>query len=135
MSFDVYLQTTVVGSHGEPHGETLYEFNLTHNVNEIVETCLVEAAKAMGIAPPVGTDEDSGYNERSWGRLHGHKVQDVVELVATASLISINPEYEATLRASEPANRWGTLDTVRRVFAELVINMRYHLDATIRCSG
>lgn len=111
MSFDVYI---MVSSCTECGGDerTMYEFNITHNVNSIVDRCLV-----AGGATKARTG-NSGYAERSWGRLEGWTVAEVTPIVDRALDEAIDPTNRAEFLAMQPDNGWGSLDGVQRVLKE-----------------
>lgn len=128
MSFDIYLEQNVCGHCGRGDG-AVWETNLTHNVNEIVDACLVTGG---AICAKSG---DSGYAERSWGRLHGWTAGEVVPILTKAVAWANDPANEAKFRSMEPTNKWGTLESVRRVLAEMLDACREYQSATIRTSG
>ena len=100
MSFDVYIEVPECSACGR-RSESLYQFNVTHNLNSIVEITLAPS-RLKGCRP------ESGYVERSWGRLSGHTVRVVRPAMEAAEKILLDPERREEFRALEPENGWGT---------------------------
>lgn len=120
MSFDVYVSRPAC-SHCGRGEETAWEFNLTHNLNSIVESCLVRGAAMLQVPLVTGGSEPrSAYADRSWGRLHRHTVGEVKELLRAARKVAFSAEYEAEYLALEPENKWGTLGSVREMLGKFV---------------
>jgi hypothetical protein len=132
MSFDVYLRIDPCAACGRGEA-TVFDFNLTHNVNEIVERCLV--AGGAGLAKRAAGEEPSYYDSRSWGRLEGWKAGEVADVISRAVAVSRDPARAAEFRGLQPPNGWGSLDGVQRCFDELLVACRDHPTATIRTSG
>lgn len=129
MSFDVYIEDADC-PHCNRGGESSYSFNLTHNVNCIVDLCLLAggASKARS--------GDSSYVERSWGRLHGWTVAEATPVVDRALDESHKPERLAEFKALEPSNGWGSLGSVQRVLKEFRdALLQSPGDSVIRTSG
>lgn len=108
----------------------LGSFNLTHNVNGIVDAC-IRAFGDVGAKNADGTTYEMG----SWGRLDGWTAGDAVPVLERALAEANNPARLREFRAMEPSNGWGKLDDVRRVMAEFLAVCREHPDAKIRASG
>lgn len=104
MSFDVYIQCPTCRVAG-------HVFNLTHNVNGIVDEILVCAGAGEA------KTTDKAYGARSWGRLVGWTVDEVRPIISRAVGIANDPDREPAWRLKEPENKWGTLDSVREVLA------------------
>lgn len=128
MSFDVYLNAPACGHCGRESSE-LWSRNLTHNVNEIVDRCLVAGGATRGIA------RETGYRERSWGRLDGWKASDIVDIVSRALAESHKPARDAEFRSLEPTNGWGSLESVQKFLADLAAAVREHPNATVEAWG
>jgi hypothetical protein len=129
MSYDVWLIAPAC-DHCKRGGEEVYSFNLTHNVNGIVDACL----KAWG---DVRAKDDAGgsYTMRSWGALDGWRASDATPILERAVEEANDPRREREFRAMEPSNGWGKLDDVRRVLSEFLSACQQHPDASIRASG
>lgn len=127
MSFDVYLEVPRC-DHCKREAESVWDFNLTHNVNEIVNACL------MAAGGPVAKD-GKYYRERSWGRLQGWTGADAAPILAKALAVSEEPERQASFRAMQPSNGWGRLEDVQRVLRQFVEACQEHPAAVIRVSG
>ncbi len=111
-------------------GGPSYSFNLTHNVNSIVDLCLVAGGATKG------KSDDNGYQERSWGRLHGWTVAEVTPIVAKALDESLRADRIYEFKALEPSNGWGSLGSVRRVLSEFhEALLQAPQDSVIRTSG
>lgn len=128
MSFDVYLDKQPCSACHRA-AETVYQFNLTHNVNEIVDRCF----KAAG--SPVAKSNGNSYPERSWGRLDGWTAADALPILEAALVVANDREREVEFRLLEPANGWGSLVYVREVMAQFRDACREHPDTTIRTWG
>lgn len=128
MSFDIYMDLPACSHCGRPE-QTVFDANLTHNVNKIVDTCLREAGAT------VAKEGDSSYSNWSWGRLHGWRAGDMIEILAKAEQILEDPAREDEFRALEPSNKWGNLAVTRQVLSELLAACRQYPNATIRASG
>jgi hypothetical protein len=128
MSFDVYLEHPHCEHCGRRDADVFW-FNLTHNVNCIVDACLV-----AGGATRAKNDEQY-YVERSWGRLNGWRAGDLIDILTRAAQVANDPDRADEFRAMEPDNGWGTLDSVRRKLDELLEACRANPSAFIRASG
>jgi len=128
MSFDVYLEyppCATCGCDGHSGGS----FNLTHNVNTIVDRCLV-----AGGATKAKRDE-AGYAERSWGRLDGWTGAEALPIVTAAVVAAHDVARLEEFKALEPENGWGSLESVQRCLTELLEMCATHPKARIRTSG
>lgn len=130
MSFDVCLTKPPCECCKRPYG-TLFEFNLTHNVNKIVDACFVAAHAPTARSPKPG----SAYNEWSWGRLNGWAAKDALPVLQIAYAEAVAPWRETEFRAMAPPNRWGSLDDVRDCLRRLRLACLEHPDAVIEASG
>lgn len=128
MSFDIYLDLPACPHCNRPE-QTVFDANLTHNVNKIVDICLREAGAT------VAKDGDSSYSDYSWGRLHGWHAGDVIEILARAEEILGDPAREGEFKALEPSNKWGNLAVTRQVLSELLAACRKYPSATISANG
>ena len=113
MSFDLYLYFEPCTKCGRAR-ETIWVGNVTHNVNPMVE----EVFKGAGHDGIVAAQSDSGYAERSWGRLHGHVASDV--RVALGDMQAWFEANKKQLVPLNPENGWGSTDCVRRVLGDLI---------------
>lgn len=128
MSFDVSLRSPSC-DHCRRGGEEVYSFNLTHNVNDIVDACLRTDANG-----PVAK-EASHYAERSWGRLVGWTAADALPFLLRALAEVRNADRKAEFKAMEPSNGWGDRGSVERVLVEFVAMCRQYPEATIHAWG
>lgn len=128
MSFDVWLERPACTHCGRSAG-TVFEFNLTHNVNKIVDACLVAAGA------PRAKEAGAYYEDWSWGRLSGWKADDAGPLLERALAEAQSSSREPEFRAMEPENGWGSLDNVRTWLLKLSIACRENPDAVIWASG
>jgi hypothetical protein len=128
MSFDIYLKAEAC-EHCGHGGGYVYSANITHNVNEIVERCLVAAGA------PVSKVEGSAYAERSWGRLTGWKAREALPFVDLALVVAFDPSRAQEFMALEPSNGWGSLDSVRTVMREFCEAMTKWPNAVIETWG
>lgn len=119
MSFDVYLHSD--------DGDAVYWFNYTHNVNPIVERCLLSVPQV-----PTGKDSSASY---SWSRLDGWKASAAAPILRSALALMSSPLMEADLKAMEPPNKWGSLCGVLKVTAEFYQACLDHPDAVISTHG
>jgi hypothetical protein len=119
MSFDVSLMADL-------GNKEVYSFNLTHNVNSIVDLCLKEAGDPV--------DKEGGHYF-SWGRLEGWMAQDALPYLLKALVVATNPAREAEFRAMEPSNKWGTLESVVRVLRGFIVACEEYPNAVIYTSG
>lgn len=130
MSFDVDMRCThcnsMVGG---------LDLNITHNVNSIVDACLVEAAAQLGVEAPTAKTKGSGYEARAWGRLHGWSGEEAFALSDMAARISREPAQEERFRAMEPANKWGDLDGVRDCLRSLADACQANPKGVIHAGG
>lgn len=129
MSYDVWLMKDACPCCKRDWPD-LGSFNLTHNVNGIVDACL-RAHGDVKAKNPDGTT----YEMNSWGRLDGWVAGDAVPVLERALAEAQNPARLREFRAMEPSNGWGTLEDVRRVMAEFLVACRQHPDAKIRAAG
>ena len=129
MSFDVYIEERGC-EHCGRKGDEAFSFNYTHNTNSIVEACFAALPD-----PPVGKSPDSGYQERSWGRLNGWSTDDALPLVRAAMEVAMSSEREKEFKAMEPDNGWGSLDGVRSCFRKLSDALAVHPGCVIRTWG
>lgn len=139
MSFDVYLGK---GS-----------FNITHNVNQIVDRCLV-AAGAVCAKPSDGwklpcspqeagamrtalalSKRETSYGDYSWGRLEGWKGRELVSVVEAAIRVADDPTRLYEFKELEPSNGWGTLDSVKECLRDLLAMCKDNSDDEVRVSG
>lgn len=127
MSFDISLELPAC-SHCGRSEQTVFDVNITHNVNKIVDICLTEASATVARV-------DDSYSDWSWGRLHGWHAGDVVEILARAEEIMGDSAREEEFKALEPSNKWGSLTVTRQVLSELLAACRQYPNATIRASG
>lgn len=127
MSFDVYLQKPMC-THCNHTPEADYEFNLTHNVNSIVDECLVAGGATEG-------KDGNRHASRSWSRLAGWKGGELVEILAKAQAHALDKANEERLRATEPSNKWGTLESVQYCLGNLLAQCKEFPDSVIRVSG
>lgn len=127
MSFDVYLQRLMC-SHCNHTPKVDYEFNLTHNVNTIVDECLLAGGATEA-------KDGNGYANRSWGRLAGWKGSELIEILTKAHAFAVDKANEERLRATEPSNKWGTLESVRFCIANLRDKCAEFPDSVICVSG
>jgi len=132
MSFDVYLDSPRC-NHCGSGGETVYSFNLTHNVNEIVDRCIKGYECQNG--PVVAKTGDSSYQDRSWGRLEGWKASDAVPVLEAALHEATDPERRKEWLSLEPSNGWGKLEVVVEVMKEFLAACKDNPGCTIRTSG
>jgi hypothetical protein len=128
MSFDIYLDLPAC-SHCGRSEQTVFDVNITHNVNKIVDTCLREAGAT------VAKEGNSSYSDWSWRRLHRWRAGDAVKVLARAEEIMGDPTREQEFKALEPSNKWGTLAVTQHVLSELLAACRRYPNATIRTSG
>lgn len=120
MSFDIKLEKNCTHC-----GNTTFSFdyNITHNTNEIVERCFDPSLVGKAeIAPDLAARKDlrradgspyDGYNRRAWGRLHGHTAGETRGMLIRALMIVESDarwanEFDTLL----PDNGWGTRDSV-----------------------
>jgi hypothetical protein len=127
MSFDVYLKLDACTHCGRGVQE-VYSFNLTHNVNSIVEACLVASGAPVG-------DLEHCYPDQSWGRLHGYKAGDMLPVIRRAYKVACDPAREVEFRAMEPPNMCGSLASVRLHFRRLLAACEENPTATIAAWG
>lgn len=106
MSFDVSIVRPACKCCGRDE-EDVYSFNLTHNVNEIIDRCLVAAGA------PVAKEPGHGYEARSWGRLYGWSTDDAAPILRRAYEEAKSAARAAEFGALEPDNGWGSLDSVK----------------------
>lgn len=111
MSFDVSLEKAVC-PHCREGGQPGYQFNLTHNLNGLIDLWLVEAGAPKARLP------GSGFEARSWGRLHGWVTEDAAPILALAVKASLDPARQAEYQALAPANGWGSVAIAKRVLGE-----------------
>lgn len=131
MSFDVSL--VVPGCTYCGRGKSaVYAFNLTHNVNEIVDRCLFVggATSARGAA-----NQRSCYADRSWGRLAGWTGAEAAVILNAALRVAYASDREAEFRALEPGNEWGSLESVRRVMTEFHHACEEHPKTIVEAHG
>lgn len=117
MSFDIQIRRHVAAcAHcGRGAADEYYgDLNLTHNVNGIVDRCLISAGAPLGERP------ERYYLDYSWGRLDGWRVEKALPILERAHQESLKEERQGEFRALEPANGWGTLESVREVFGRLL---------------
>lgn len=129
MSYDVWLTKEPCPSCKRGY-TSLGDFNLTHNVNGIVDAC-ISAAGDIRAKNADGTT----YEMHSWGRLDGWTAGDAVPVLERALAEAMNPARLQEFRAMEPRNGWGKLEDVRRVLMEFIAACREHPDAKIRAAG
>lgn len=130
MSFDIDLDKWPC-EHCGRGGETVFSVNLTHNVNRIVDACLL----ANKQPPAARINHSPSYDHWSWGRLYGWSAIDAVPVLATAIYAANDPEREAEFRAMEPDNGWGSLESVRRVLGQLMSACQEHPECVIKVCG
>jgi hypothetical protein len=121
MSFDIDIESA--------DGETLYSTNLTHNVNEIVDRCLVDGGATRAVT------SGSCYDTRSWGRLNGWRAGDVIQILKAALQEANNTDRAAEFQALEPTHKWGSLDAVQRTLAAVLHACGNNPDGVIRTDG
>lgn len=128
MSFDVYLEVAACEHCGRDETSE-YSFNITHNVNRIVDICLVAggATKAKR--------KECGYAEWSWGRLDGWTAADVLPMVRRAREEMGSPARLAEFKALEPDNGWGTLVDTKRITDEFIAALEKYPRTTVRTWG
>jgi hypothetical protein len=128
MSFDVWLVKNACTHCGAPV-QSVYEFNITHNVNKIVDACFVAAGEPKGLRP------EEHYSDWSWGRLEGWLAKDARVYIAAAYAAAVDPANANRFHAWEPENKWGTLANVQDVLREFHEACLKFPDAKIRVSG
>lgn len=129
MSYDVWLVKDACPCCKREFAD-LGSFNLTHNVNRIVDACL----SAYGDVQAKNTDGTT-YEMHSWARLDGWTAGDAVPVLERALEEARNPARLREFRALEPDNGWGKVEDVRRVMADFLTTCREHPDAKIRAAG
>lgn len=126
MSYDVSLGNTACAHCGhEP--TNIYAFNLTHNVNGIVDACLSPGFAVNGASFPAGAT--------SWGRLHGRRAEEAIAIIERALTEATDPERTLSFRAMEPSNEWGSLENVQECLRSLLDACREHPNAIISACG
>lgn len=129
MSYDVWLVREPCPCCKRPY-TGLGDFNLTHNVNRIVDACL----SAYGDIQAQSGDGTT-YEMHSWGRLDGWTAKDAVPVLERALVEAKNPARLREFRAMEPDNGWGKLEDAQRTLSEFLDACRENPDAKIRASG
>lgn len=130
MSFDTWMVKDACTHCGAP-ATSVYEFNLTHNVNKIVDACLL----VSGDPAPNGKDPDAHYRDWSWGRFEGWTGEEAAPYLARAIEESKDPKRVNVFRFWEPDNGWGRLEDVQRVLQEFREACIKYPTAKIRVSG
>ena len=129
MSFDIHLELQPCEHCGRGEPEPVFDANLTHNVNGIVDACLVSAGA------PVAKRGDSYYRERSWGRLEGWTGAEAEPILDAALRECMKRERIAEFHAMEPENKWGSRESVEDTLRELLRACRQYPKAVIRTFG
>lgn len=111
MSFDLSLKYPACEYCGSD-GKEVWDWNITHNVNSIVDLCIGPDVLARD-------KKGGGYPARSWGRLFGWPASEALLIVQRALAVANDPAREAEFRALQPSNGWGSLEGVREAFADL----------------
>lgn len=128
MSFDIYVRKNQCSHCGRHDGTDGH--NVTHNLNEIVERCLVKSGCTLeGLC-------GSGYKARSWGRFNGHPVKVVLPALVAAREQLLAIENRKEWLDLEPENGWGTWQGLCQVFQDVLIDLETaQPDDTVETSG
>jgi hypothetical protein len=127
MSFDIYLRTPECPTCA--HAESVYDWNLTHNLNQMLESTFLSCTATT----PLLVGKGSVYQERSWGRLDGHTAKDALPLLAEASKeLLTRPD---TYRRLEASNGWGRYESLVKVLNEVVMACAENPHLVFRTSG
>ena len=114
MSFDISIEVPAC-SKCERGIETVWDINVTHNTNEIVERCMLAA-----LDPPIGLRVGACYRERAWGRLAGWQCREVLPFLERTLAAMNAQERQAELREHEPDNGWGSVQSARTALEKLI---------------
>jgi len=117
--------------HAPPLDGDTYSINVTRNVSEIVDRCLIAAGAPASKAPA----DRSHARDYTWGRLNGWACLDAVPVLEKALAEARRPDRIAEFSALEPANGWGNLDSVCTAFQRLLYQCRDNPNAVISCYG
>lgn len=92
--------------------DTVLDLNYTHNMGYAAYAGFKATAPGLGI-PPLG-------EESIWKFFRGKKCSDVLELVQGIFSYICAPENDEALRAKEPDNGWGNLDSYRKFWGSIL---------------
>lgn len=126
MSFDLHLSSPTCPCCGR--FDEHQDWNITHNVNDIVDLALKAAGSPIAKV-------DSGYAERSWGRLNGWKAKDLIPVLEDAYRYLLDLGNAGLLRFLEPPNGWGTLDNVKEVMGSILVACRRNPQGIFSANG
>ena len=130
MSFDIYLDEKEC-VHCHRGGGPTWQRNLTHNVNRIVDLCLL----AGGATVAKGEEAEKHYHDWSWGRLGGWSAEDAAPILALALIEAQKPERMEEFRKLEPPNGWGSLGAVIEVLGAFHAACLANPGTTVSTSG
>ena len=110
MSFDISMSVPPCEVCGR-HDGYVFDYNVTHNTNEIVDRCLIAAGSPISKVP-----NDDNYPTRSWGRLNGWNGRDAAPILLRAMEEHADPRRYQEFLELEPPNNWGNMTTVGMAF-------------------
>lgn len=144
MSVSVYLDFPTCPACGRGGEHCPVVHGLTHNVDGIVDLCLIAGGATKGkigygFLDPVRNgwtpSELKEHAGKHWYRLIGWYADDVIPILRKAVATACDPSREAEFRALQGPMGWGKLESVQQNLKSLLDACLEHPEATIDAWG